>query len=233
MSSDYRSPYVRIAPQYAPATEEVPETRYRALSGLAIASLVLGLLSALTAVSWEFSLIPLAGTLSGWLALRRIRGNQEEMIGARIAWAGIVMSLVLWAGGAAWTTYTGYFSIPEGYHPIDYAMLQPDPNNPERRVSQDAEMLHDQKVFLRGYMNPGKQKSGLKEFLLIDDPGACSFCSATPKPTQLIRVKLGGSLKLNYTTRLIGVGGVFTVHPNPREEGFRELVYQIEADLVR
>jgi hypothetical protein len=233
MSSDFRNPYVRIASQYAPATEEVPETRYRAMSGLAIASLSLGLLSALTAVSWAFVLIPLAGGLLGWLALRRIRRNPEEMTGVRVAWAGIVTSLLLWACGAAWTTYTTYFGVPEGYKPIDYAMLQPDQNNPEERVSQEAEMLHDQKVFLRGYMNPGKQKSGIKEFFLIDDPGACSFCSVTPVPTQLIRVKLTGSMKLNYTTRLIGVGGAFTVHKDPREEGFRELVYQIDADCIR
>jgi len=233
MSSDYQNPYVPVLAQPAAATEEVPQTRYRALSGLAVGSLGFGLLSVLSLVSWLFAFAAAAGVLLGWLALRRIRRNREEMTGVEVAWAGIAASVILCSGGFAWNIYMSYFSVPEGYEPINFKMLQPDPTRPDQRISQDAEMLDKRKVFIRGYVYPGKQKGGFKEFVLVDDPGSCTFCAPTPRPTQFIRVKLTGSLKMNYTTRLIGVGGEFTVHTDPREEGLGGLLYQIEADRIR
>jgi hypothetical protein len=154
-------------------------------------------------------------------------------MGVGVAWTGMALAVVLSGAGYAWTAYQYYYSVPEGYELITHPMLQPDGNDPERRVSSDAEMLDKRKVFLRGYMVPTKQQSGIKEFMLVDDPGACSFCAPTPKPTQLIRVKLTGALKTTYTTRLLGVGGEFTIHTNPKEEGFSGIVYQIDADCLR
>jgi hypothetical protein len=233
MSSDYRNPYVPVIAQAAPATEEVPQTRYQALSGLAVGSLGFGLVSVLSIVSWLFVFAAAAGVLLGWLALRQIRLNREEMTGVEMAWAGIAASVILCSGGFAWNIYMSYFSVPAGYEPISFKMLQPDPAKPDQRVSDDAEMLDKRKVFIRGYMQPGRQKGGFKEFILVDDPGSCSFCTPTPRPTQLIRVKLAGSLKVNYTARLVAVGGEFSVHTDPREEGLGGLVYQIDADRVR
>jgi hypothetical protein len=213
--------------------EAAPETRYRALSGLAIVSVGLGALSALTFLGWSLAVVPLTGMAVGWIALRRIQRNPEELTGKAWAYAGMALSLVLWVSGYTWQYYLFSHFVPPGYEAIDYARLQPDPNDREQRVSRDAEMWDKRKVFVRGYMSPGKQKSAIREFVLLDDPGACSFCGPTPKPTQLIRVKLTGGMKLDYTSRAIGVGGEFTIHTDPKEEGMGGLVYQIEADCLR
>lgn len=235
MNGKYIPPY-RQGNLFRPSknrTEEVPETRYRALSGLAIASMGLGLLSGLTFLGWSLAVVPVAGLIVGWMALRRIERNPEEMTGKTLAQAGMALSLVLWVSGYTWQYYLFAHYVPPGYELIDYRQLQPDPNDPEQRISRDAEMWDKRRVFVRGYMSPGKQKSGIREFLMVDDPGACSFCAPDPKPTQLIRVKLTGGMKIEYTTRAIGVGGEFTIHPDPKEEGMGGLPYQIEADCLR
>jgi len=233
MSSDYQNPYTQVVVAQPLSSEELPHARYRALNGLAVASLVCGVLSILTFLSSLLLVVPAAAIGLGWLALRQIRRNPEEAMGAGVAWAGMALAVLLSSAGYAWTVYHYYYSVPEGYELITYPMLQPDGNDPERRVSSDAEMLDKRKVFIRGFMAPSKQQSGIKEFMLIDDRGACSFCAPTPRPTQVIRVKLAGALKATYTTRLLGVGGEFTIHTDPKEEGFSGIVYQIDADCLR
>jgi len=231
--SDFSSQRVAILPDDTASMQEKVETSYRALSGLAVASTVFGVLSAATFLDWSLAVVPAIGIALGWIALRRIRRNPAESMGLNWARAGIALSAAMWIGAYGWMTYRYFHQTPPGYLLIDYRQLQPPPDRPDLRVSEDAEMLDKRKVFVWGYMSPGRQKSGIREFLLTDDAGACTFCAPQPRPTQLIRVKLINNLKTEYTTRLIGVGGEFTVHTDPREEGMGGLVYQVEADCLR
>lgn len=234
MSTPYDLPSQRVAilSDDSVQMQETVETSYRALSGLAVASVVFGALAAVTFIDWSLAVVPVIGIALGWIAIKRIRRNPES-IGVYWARSGIALSAAMWIGGYGWLTWAYFHQTPPGYELISYADLQPDPNRPDQRVSEEAEMLDKRKVFIWGYMYPERQKSGIKKFLLMDDPGTCQFCTPQRRPTQLIRVKLTGSMRTEYTTRLLGVGGEFTVHTDPKEEGMEGLVYQIESDCLR
>jgi hypothetical protein len=231
--SEFSSERVAILSDDSVQMQETVETAYRSLSGIAVASVVVGVLSAATFLDWSLAAVPVIGIVLGWIALRRIRRNPEESVGRNWALAGIVLSVGFWIGGYAWMTY-GYFNqIPAGYQLVSYKELQPPRERPDLRVSEPAEMLDKRKIFVRGWMYPGRQKSGIREFLLTNDAGHCNFCAPQPRPTELIRVKLASHLRIEYTTREIGVGGEFTVHADPTDTSMGGLVYQIEADCLR
>jgi len=207
-------------PLQQPPTEPLRPTRpgqkparsYRAISALGVASLVLGVLSILSILDWAWHCVAAAGIVVGWLALRRISRNPGEYTGPGFAKAGIALSCVFWAAGAGWLTYVYYTQAPPGYKPVSYAVLKLPPDAPpEQRVPPAAEELDGERVYVRGYMVPGRQQSGLKRFFLSDDPGVCSFCAPKPDITQLIEVILLGDLEAEYTTRAVGVGGKLRV----------------------
>lgn len=204
----------------SPRPEQKPVAPYRAISALGVGSLVLGVLSILSVLDWAWHPLPAAGIVVGWLALRRIRRNPSEYTGPGFAKAGIATSCVFWVVGASWLTYVYYTQAPPGYKPISYAILKLPPNAPpEQRVPPAAEELDGERVYLRGFMVPGRQQSGLKRFFLSDDPGVCSFCAPKPDITQLVEVILLGDLEGEYTTRAVGVGGKFRVETGkPKEQ---------------
>ena len=213
--------------------DESPRARYRPLCGLAVGSLVFGLLSGLTGLHWGLGVIPPIGILLGIIALRRIRQSPEEMIGFELAWAGIGLSVLLWIAGYSLQTYLYYTQAPPGYFPIPYSLLQPDPNVPGQIVPPTAYEQEDKRVFIKGYMTPGRQQWGIKSFILCRDNGVCSYCNPKPEPTDLIEVTLIHGLEAEYTTHLIGVGGEFKVNPDVGKPGFRGMIYQMEADVLR
>lgn len=230
------APSYRQGSLFRPVKREqdgVPETSYRALCPLAALSAVLGLLSILTFVGWTIALVPVAGLATGWLALRRIERTPEELTGSPLAVSGIALSLVFWGAGYSWLVYDGFYRLPPGYQRIDYPQLQPNPNDPEQIVSDEAKMLADRMVLIRGFMYPGRQTAGIREFVLVNDPGNCQYCNPQPKPTELIRVKMIGGLQVNFTTRPIEVGGKLIVHPDPTQMTAGAMLYEIEADYLR
>jgi hypothetical protein len=218
------------------ARSERAEGGYRAVNGMAIGCLLLGLASGLAFLGWALAVIPVAAIVVGWLALGRIRRNPVEMSGTVLAWTGIGLAVALWLLGSGWLIYQSQNFVPEGYKPIDYALLQPAGDDFEHKVPRDAIELDRQKVFIRGFMLPGKQPTRIKEFTLSEDQGDCAYCKPVPKPTQLIKVKMKTPLTASYTTRAIGVGGEMTVIEDPKDPKRAELgglVYQIEADYIQ
>ncbi len=231
--SQFSSQRVAILSDDSVQMRQTVETSYRALSGLAVTSVLFGCLSVLTFLDWSLAFLPVVAIVLGWIALRRIRRNPTESLGEHWAMAGIGLAALFWIAGYGWLAYGYFHQVPEGYLLISFKSLQPDPNRPDQRVSEEAEMLDKRKVFIWGWMYPGRQRSGIKEFLLIDDPGTCNFCAAQPRPTQVIRVKLMNNLKIDFTTRQIGVGGELTVYRDPMDEASGGVLYQIEADCLR
>lgn len=230
---------------------------YRAVTGLGVASLVLGVLSVLSCLHWAWGLIPAAGIITGWIAWRQILRTPEEVTGASFAKWGVVLSASVWAVGSIWLTYLSYTQAPPGYKVVSYADLQLPPGSPpEMLVPPKAEELDGERIFIRGYMVPGRRQSGITRFFLSDDPGVCSFCAPKPKITQLVEVKLLNDLEAEFTTHLIGVGGKFRVEtgkpkkksdedqptrtsPNDKagqpaaEKPSGGALYQLEADYLR
>jgi hypothetical protein len=211
-------------PEAAPAA-----VRYRPLCPPAVASVVLGALSFLTVFTWHLAIVPLVGIGLGWRALKRIRRAPEEWTGLGLARLGIGLSIGLWVVGYGWLMIARVREIPYGYESVSYERLQPDPNAPAMPIPQSALDLQDKRVFVKGYMQPRRQQTGIKEFILCPTNGECPFCIPNPKRTEMIRVILQGDLEAIYTTHLLGVGGRFQVDPQDPSG----IPYTIEADVLR
>jgi len=202
--------------------------RYRAMSRAAVWSVVLGIVSVLTFLNWGVALIPLAGILLAASAKKRIRKAPEELTGMGLAQAGMWLSIVFWVIGYGWLISARAARVPDGYDEISYEMLQPDPNVKNQFIPTKAFELQGKKVFVEGFMLPGRSPSRLKRFILCPRIANCSFCTVDPKPTQMILIALQGDLVTDYTDQLVGLGGTFEVDPNPIDG----LPYRMKVDYL-
>jgi hypothetical protein len=206
-----------------------PASRYRALNPLAVTSTVVAALSIVTMLSWYLAVVPLAGIIFGWVALRQIRKAPDEWTGLRLAQVGLGLSAAMWVAGYGWLILAKTSEVPFGYHRITFDDdLQPDPAKPTEPIPQTALDLQDGKVFIQGYMQPRRQQTGIKEFVLCPSNGDCPFCMVSPSPTQKIRVILQGDMETTYTTHLISVAGRFRVNMNDPVG----IPYGIDADYL-
>jgi hypothetical protein len=208
--------------------------RYRALSSLAVVSGILGLLSASAMLDWSLFVIPVAGIITGVVALRRIRANPDEYAGEGFALAGSVLSMAFLLAGASWLSYTYATEVPEGHERISYDLLQPDAKTPNQIVPPSAKELDGKKVFIKGYVYQpsGGQMEGLKKFVLVRDKGQCCF-GGNPKLTDMILVKLRGSLTAKFDMRVVKLAGTFHVEPAAGMDDLGGVVYQLDADYLQ
>ncbi len=206
-----------------------PPARYRAVDPLAVAGVVMGGLSILTFLGWWLAAIPLVGIGLGLRSRRRILDAPDVLTGLWLAKLGIWLSAALWLAGYGWLTFAEVSEVPFGYQHIEYETLQPDPAHPTQPIPQVALEMDDKKIFVQGYMQPRRQQTHIKEFILCPSSGRCKFCTPDPKPTEMIRVILGGDMETNYTTHLIGVAGRLKVAPDDPSG----IPYAIEADILR
>jgi len=81
-------------------------TEYRAVSGLAVAGLVVGIAAPLAMVHPLLWIVPAAGIVLSAAALRRISRDALALVGRKAAFAGLVLSVLLAAiAPADWFTY--------------------------------------------------------------------------------------------------------------------------------
>lgn len=206
-----------------------PPARYRAVDPLAVLSVIVGGLSSVTFLNWWLGLIPLSGILLGLRAWRRIVDTPDVLTGLRLAKLGVWLSAAMWLAGYAWLTFAEVSEIPFGYQLIKYETLQSDPNQPTMPIPQTALDMQDRKVFVQGFMQPRRQQTHIKEFILCPTQGSCAFCTPDPKPTEMIRVILVGDLETNYTTHQVGAAGRFRVEPDDPSG----IPYAVEAEILR
>ncbi|HEY2838868.1 MAG TPA: DUF4190 domain-containing protein [Pirellulales bacterium] len=207
-------------------------TQYRALSVAAVASCALGALSVITFLSWAFAIIPLLGVVLGVLALVRIRRNQAELVGSRVAQSGIALSLLFCAAGVSYLTYDYLTEVPDGYRRLSYSRLQPDEEQPGQLFPPEIEGWNGERVFIKGYVYPTKNERGIKEFILCRDNGDCCF-GGQPKLTDRILVDLKGHLTYKYSTRMIRLAGTFRVEPGKGVDGVGGVIYHLDADYLK
>lgn len=214
---------------------------YRALSSLAVVGFVFGLASVLTALDWHFAPVPIVGVAVSLAALRRIRRMPEELSGSRLAWAGLGLSLGLWALGSGWLVMAETADVPRGYIAVTFAELQPDPKEkgqliPPKAIEltgDDPQTARPRKVFIKGFIYPGRRTTGIREFLLVPTIGHCSFCSSQLRSTEVIRVRLVGDLTATLKQSQTAVGGKLEIDPAQALNPLGGVPYQIEADYIR
>jgi hypothetical protein len=207
---------------------------YRALSTAAVAGLIVGLLSVFALLDWTLIAIPAVGLLLSALAWAKVRRNRSELTGEKVAQAGFGLSLLFLIAAPAWLTYDFVTELPPGYERISYAELQPDERTAGQLVPPSALALEGKKVFIKGFVFPGRQKDGIKEFLLVRDQGECCF-GGNPKITDRIQVSLENPLLLTYEPRLHKVGGTFHVEVSPKTiDGAKGgIYYHLRADHLQ
>jgi hypothetical protein len=208
----------------------VPDGEYRPLSVLAVLSIVLAMLSVLVVFDWAFSVVPISGIAAGLAALRRIRNRSPELMGRNVAKTGILLSALIWGLAGGWLSYARSQEIPPGYIVIAYTELQADPDQPGERIPARAQELLGKKIYVKGYMYPGRQMQGLKQFLMSRDNGSCTFCMPDPQPTDLILVDMTGDMRVAYTKDLIHVGGKLSLVPEEQVAKRGGVAYRLEAD---
>jgi hypothetical protein len=205
--------------------------RYRSLSTAAVAGLIVGLLGWLAILDWVLVFIPALGVVLCAFAWRKVARHRDELTGDGLARAGFVLSLVFLIAGPGWLTYEYVTEVPEGYRRIGYAELQPDPAEVGQVVPPWAMQLEGKQVFIKGYVYPGREKDGIRQFLLCRDQGDCCF-GGNPKITERIEVTLVDPLRLTYEPRIHKVGGVFHVEPQSTAAGgaVGGVLYHLTAD---
>jgi hypothetical protein len=208
--------------------------QYRALSTAAVASLIVGLLSILAILDWPLVMIPVVGVVLASFAWLKVKRRSDELTGAGLAAAGLALSAFFLLAGPAWLSYVYLTEVPEGYARISYAELQPDPAEPGQLVPPEALELEGKKIFIKGFVYPGRQSEGIREFLLVRDRGDCCF-GGDPKITDRILVKLDPPLTLTYAQRLHKLAGKFhvEVQQNAIDGARGGVFYHLQADHLQ
>jgi hypothetical protein len=223
---------VQLETPPSPTYEPDEIAPYRSLNALALVSCALGVLSGLAFLDWMLAIVPLLGMVTGAVALVRIRKNPADLSGEGFALAGVLLSSTLLVGGIGWLTYAYVHEVPEGYQRLSYADLQPDPDVQGQAFPPDVDQLDGQRVFIKGFVFPGKQTTGIKTFVLCRDNGDCCF-GGQPKLTDRIQVTLKGPLALNYSTRMLRLAGTFHVEPRSAVDGLGGVLYHLDADYMK
>jgi hypothetical protein len=209
------------------------DSPYRSLSGLSVASLIFGILSVLVFVDWLLAILPATAIVLALLALRQIRSQGSDWVGVGLARSGAALALVFWILGYGWLLLAQAKEIPYGYTAVSYYDLQADPEVRGQWVPPFAQSLDGKKVFVKGYMYPSRQQSSLKRFVVSRDNGTCPYCLPNPRPTDLIQVELTGDLRVNYTDRMLHIGGLLHVQPEPKPGQPPAAAYRLVADYLR
>jgi hypothetical protein len=162
-------------------------------------------------VGWLAVPLPLAAIYFGRNALDQIERLPEEYTGQRLAKIGIGLGAGLGILLSGWLIFSDN-EVHPGYQRLNWADLEPDPNKKTELIPPSALELSDKKtkVYVRGYILPGRRVVQLSDFFICRTSDQCRFSSQMGyRPTDLIRIKLTGDLTIDYTTHEVGVGGIF------------------------
>ncbi len=207
---------------------------YRALSVAAVTSLALGFLSACALLTIYLSVVPVAGIVFGLYAMMQIHRRPSELAGRGIAFAGVLLSALLLIVSSSVAAYVYATEVPQGYERIFYSQLQPEEGKIGQKIPPLAENLDGKKVFIKGYVFPGKQRQGIKTFLLVRDKGDCCF-GGNPKLTDRIQVTLADPERLQFDPYLHKVAGTFRLVKDAGQavDATGEVYYHLDNSQLR
>jgi hypothetical protein len=236
-----------LSPSTAPQLSELSDDfEYRALSTGAVAALIFGLLSLSMFITSKDSLesslmlspIPLVGLAIGIRAWRTIRQTPDQLSGARLALAGIVLSATSLVGALSHAGYVHATEVPPGYERTSFYEFRPRQSEHGIAVPIPREVLalDGKKVFIKGYMREDSTpvRNNVRRFLLVRDNNECCFGDISNlKYYDQVKVDFKENLTTNYSTRLFRIGGTLRIHPENVARGAEVPVYTMEADYVQ
>ncbi len=192
---------------------------YRVLSTASVISVIVSVFSVLGLLFPALIVLSLAGAVLGIIGLVRIRARPDELTGKIPATLGIAIGSLLFVGGITHHVYEYATEVPQGYQRIFWSDLAPDRSRPDLEVSPKSLELHNEKVFIKGYVHPGVSGQGkIQHFVLVPDMKTCCF-GGQPKLTDMIEVTLPDPLSISYSTYRRKLAGVLTVTPKISKVG--------------
>lgn len=216
------------------AVDGAEVAHYRRTSPFTIACLIFGIIALVGLATVQdvgflpYLTVPGMGILLGLRGLQCVKRYDET--GKTPAMIGMALCAVCMAGAWPLQKWLDANETPPGYKRIDYAQLQAEEG--KGPVPDSAKALDGQRVFIKGFVYPGRQKSGIKEFVLCRDNGTCCF-GGQPKLNDMIQVTLKEPLTLEYDTTMRQLAGTFRVSNKPASEGLGQVLYELEADFLR
>ena len=204
---------------------------YRAVSILAVIAFILSLFTPLMFLSNWFIVFPLIGATCGVFGLYNILSCPFDYTGRGFALGGIIFSFVLGIAAAGWGVYIYYFNIPYGYTAVNFLELVPEDERTKKLPDKILKLADEQrKVYIKGYMYPGRQLSGIQNFRFVRTKEHCKFCATQISPYDMINVHCVGELRVPFRMKPVHVGGILYIDENPP---YGQPAYYIEADLFR
>lgn len=181
-------------------------------------------------------LLTLPGVVLALVALGTIRRYPSEYAGKPVALLALAAHVVMLLVAIPCHAYVQATEVPDGYHPVSFSELQPDPLKGEFGLPNRAFDLAGKEVFIKGYIHPAVASLGkIDHFILVRDFDTCCF-GGQPKPTHMMEVKIvNNAPRLEYSTRLVRLAGKFQVSPptSPAALEVQNVVYHLEADYVK
>jgi hypothetical protein len=211
--------------------DEVPV--YRSISRAAVLSPVLALVALLGLIFPSLLALAAAGVLLAIVGILNIRRYPDEYSGLVPAVAGLVLNLVIGLGGATAHAVEYATEVPEGYQRISFVDLNPADRNAIAVPPPQALALDGKKIFIKGYVYPDGQSSGIKRFVMIPDLGTCCF-GGQPRLTDMVLVTLRDPHRTVYNQRKRKVIGTLTVNTDLRPvNGVNGVYYQLDAEGIQ
>jgi hypothetical protein len=208
---------------------------YRPVPPLAPISLFLGICSLAGFAGIPCLAIGFVGGVIGMIALWQIRRATGELGGTVVAALGVVLSSGLFVAASGYHAYSYVTELPEGHQRVNFTELSKhEPIFSEGKLHVDPEVaaLDGQPIYIKGYMYPTRQQTGISEFVMVKDTGQCCF-GGQPKLTDMIVVKFEDGLTVDHREQqLVGVGGIFRVRAGV-QSGVLTAIYTLEGTHFR
>lgn len=157
-----------------------------------------------------YAVLPLFAMGLAWRSAAQIRASKGETYGlpaTNVGWWGGLASLLL---GWSYAGFVYATEVPEGYERIQYSQLKVYEGT--QQIPPEAMALNGKKVFIKGFVYPGNENTGIRQFILCRDNGDCCF-GGQPPLSDMIQVTLADTQRLTFATHQFKVYGVFRIEP--------------------
>lgn len=204
---------------------------YSAVSSMAVASALLGMMSLLGLIFPLVALFAIPGILFGIAAIVAIR--RYELNGLRLAKAGLTLSLIfgilspVWA--VTWFEICFRAEAVPGYTRVNFQEIMQDRKHAESRLAA----LVGQNVCFKGYeLDPGREKRDTFRMSCQRPP---SGFGGKADPEDVVQVQLPDGKFREWSNEMIAVSGTLVRNPeaNSRPEAPKFILVQSEVFEAR
>jgi hypothetical protein len=205
---------------------------YRPVPVTAVVGCILGVLSCIALLGMGGIVIAALGTIISAVALLRIAAARGGLGGTRLATVGLVLSLTFLVSGSVYLAHLYRTEVPDGFERVNFsADISKKGFISEGGVSQihpDVGALVGKDVFLKGFMYPVQQTTGLQSFLLCKDNDVCCF-GGQPALQDMVGVIMESDRTVDFYAGRVSVAGTFEINTGYSGQGSLEPLYVLRT----